>query len=274
MKKLIELMIESGAGDAAALKYSDCDIINERLAGKIPFKPQSVCIGTIPYYTHFCDEEKNVSAYALAYDYHTYIQKLGENIIERARLHYPNANFICFGDHSPINEKTSAAKAGLGIIGDHSLLITPKHSSYVFLFEIISDIECDNRAQEILCCEKCGRCKAACPADISDKITCLSAITQKKGDLTEDEVSLIKSASCAWGCDICQEVCPHTIYSKAQGTIYTDNDWFNSNVLAKPSEQSVNNAHDFLSRAYSWRGSATILRNLSIIESNTSGKLK
>ena len=66
MKKLIELMIESGAGDAAALKYSDCDIINERLAGKIPFKPQSVCIGTIPYYTHFCNEEKKYCIYCNA----------------------------------------------------------------------------------------------------------------------------------------------------------------------------------------------------------------
>jgi len=274
MKKLIELMIECGAGDAAAVKYIDCEIINERLVGKIPFEPKSVCIGTIPYYTHYCEETKNVSAYALAYDYHTYIQKLGETIIEKARAIYPEANFLCFGDHSPINEKTAAAKAGLGIIGEHSLLITPKHSSYVFLFEIISDIECDNQAMDILSCEKCGKCKNACPADFSDKKTCLSAISQKKGNLTENEASLIKESSCAWGCDICQEVCPHTKYAKSQGTIYTDTPWFNNNVLNNASEESVTDVHDFQSRAYSWRGCATILRNISIIDSKTNGTNK
>lgn len=274
MKKLIEIMIECGAGDAAAIKFCDCEIINSRLSEKIPFSPKSVFIGTIPYYTHFCDNKKTISSYALAYDYHTYINKLGEAIIEKAKLCYPNANFVCFGDHSPINEKLAAAKAGLGIIGQHSLLITPKHSSYVFLFEIITDIECNSKAQTIKCCEKCGKCIAACPTDISDKKTCLSALTQKKGQLTVEEEALIKLSSCAWGCDICQEICPHTINAKNTGTIYTNNNWFNNNVLNCPSAESIACTSDFASRAYSWRGSSTILRNLSIINSENNGEIE
>ena len=274
MEKLIQIMTECGAGTAAAIKYDDCDIINQRLADKIPFAAKSVFIGTIPYYTHFCDESKTVSSYALAYDYHTYIKNLGESIIKEAKQYYPNANFMCFGDHSPINEKIAAAKAGLGIIGEHSLLITPNYSSFVFLFEIITDIECDAIAQEVKYCEKCGKCQAACPSDISDKKICLSALTQKKGVLTNDEVFLIKKSSCAWGCDICQEVCPHTISAKKRGTIYTNNSWFNSNVLNRPSEETVAHISDFNSRAYSWRGSTTILRNLNIINSDENGESK
>ena len=274
MNKLIEIMLECGVGNAAVIKYNDCDIINPKLAEKIPFTPKSVCIGTVPYYTHFCDDDKKVSSYALAYDYHTYIKNLGEAIIEKTTNCYPDAHFVCFGDHSPINEKIAAAKAGLGIIGEHSLLITPEYSSFVFLFEIITDIECNAEVREVGYCEKCGKCKQACPVDFLDKKTCLSALTQKKGDLTEEESSLIKESSCAWGCDICQEVCPHTINARKNGTIYTDNIWFNSSIQAAPSEASIACASDFKSRAYSWRGSATILRNLHIINSDKNGESK
>ena len=272
MERLIKLMIECGAASAAAIQLKNCDILNQKLLDKLEFVPRSVCIGTIPYYTHFCDNEKSVSSYALAFDYHTYIKALGEMIISKAQSIYPSAHFACFGDHSPINEKTTAARAGLGIIGEHSLLITPKHSSYVFLFEIICDLECNQLVQEILHCEKCGKCKDACPSDFSDKKTCLSAVTQKKGELAENEVDLISKANCAWGCDICQTACPHTIKAIKEGTIYTNNNWFNSNVLPQPSEESIANTQDFNSRAYSWRGSSTIMRNLNIINKRKHGK--
>jgi epoxyqueuosine reductase QueG len=267
MEKLIEIMLKCGVGDAATLKYDYCKIINTKLANQIQFTPKSVCIGTIPYYTHFCDNKKSVSSYALAYDYHLYIKKLGETIIAQAKEYYPNNNFVFFGDHSPIDEKNAAAQAGLGIIGEHSLLITPKHSSFVFLFEIISDLECDNAPVEISHCEKCGKCKKACPADITTKSTCLSLITQKKGTLSEDEIKKIHTSACAWGCDICQQVCPHTISAKTSGTLYTKDPWFNNNVLEHPTVETIEDAEDFKARAYSWRGKATILRNLDIINS-------
>lgn len=265
MNKLIDIMIECGAATAAPIKYESCEIINQNLASKLQFTPKSVCIGTLPYYTKFCDNDRSVSSYALAYDYHLYIQEIGKQIISKVKETYPENNFICFGDHSPINEKLAAAKAGLGIIGEHSLLITPDFSSFVFLFEIISDIECDQSGREIKHCERCGRCKAACPANIDDKTSCLSAITQKKGVLSESESELIRSSSSAWGCDICQQVCPHTISAKSRETIYTKSLWFNRNILNHPTAETINDASDFESRAYSWRGKETILRNLNII---------
>lgn len=269
MEKLVDIMIEAGASDAATIRYDECVIINPKLSDRLQFTPKSVCIGTVPYYTHFCDNEKAVSSYALAYDYHRHLQQIGGIIISKAKEIYPNNNFIYFGDHSPINEKLAAAKAGLGIIGEHSLLITPDYSSFVFLFEIISDLECENRAYEIKHCERCGKCRSACPADIGDKTSCLSAITQKKGDLSESEIEAIHSSACAWGCDICQQVCPHTISAKNNGTLYTKSTWFNSNVLNHPTAESIESDPDFKSRVYSWRGKETIKRNLNII---TQGK--
>jgi hypothetical protein len=52
------------------------------------------------------------------------------------------------------------------------------------------------------------------------------------------------------------------------GNIYTNSEWFNSNICTNPSESTVLNDEDFKKRAYSWRGKNTILRNIRIIEGN------
>jgi epoxyqueuosine reductase QueG len=268
MKRIIDIIVECGAAEAALIKYSDCEIINPKLIGRLDFIPKSVIIATVPYYTAFCEEPKTVSSYALAYDYHIYLKTIAEAAIEKAKILFPEASFKFFADHSPINEKISAAKAGLGIIGEHSLLITEKHSSFVFLFEIFTDIECSVTPKEVMHCEKCNKCVEVCPTSLNDKSLCLSAITQKKGDLTETEVKLISRSKCAWGCDICQTSCPHTLSAIKSGNIYTNSEWFNSNICTNPSESTVLNDEDFKKRAYSWRGKDTILRNIRIIEGN------
>ena len=269
MNNLKELICKCGAAQAGVISYSDCDIINQRLIDKLSFPPKSVFIGIIPYYTHHCDKPRTISAYALPYDYHNYIKCVCENIVSQAQEAYPQANFAWFGDHSPINEKLATAKAGLGIIGEHSLLITPEYSSFVFLFEILTDIEFNVESHEIQSCEKCGRCISSCTVDIFNKSSCLSAITQKKGDLDDKEKLLIRNSGCVWGCDICQIVCPHTTQAINSGSIYSEIDWFNNNIITTPTPESVNNIEDFSKRAYSWRGTSTILRNINIVNSTT-----
>lgn len=265
---LSKYLVQAGAADAALIPISSCDITKPHLLQKLDFTPKSVCVGIIPYYTHLCDRERSVSAYAVARDYHILVDKIGSNAIEICKSRFPKNNFAYFGDHSPIDERMASAKAGLGIIGRNGLLITPLYSSYVFIMEIFSDIECDNMPKDVAYCEDCGACVAACPGTLSGKGECLSSITQKKGELTELEINLIKKYGCAWGCDICQEVCPHTKKAKSSGTIYTNNEWFTQNVVLTPSEESLENDEDFKSRAYSWRGKPTILRNIKIIKKN------
>ncbi len=265
MERLKSILISCGAADAAIIKYSDCEIINARLAENLGFTPRSVIIGTIPYYTHYCDEAKSVSAYALAYDYHRLIKEIGESAVAESQRIFPDAHFRFFGDHSPIKEKKAAAKAGLGIIGAHSLLITPNHSSFVFLLEIITDLEYNTRSREIEYCENCGKCKEACPGFLSGNGECLSAITQKKGSLSHEEKLLIRDNKTVWGCDICQMVCPHTVKAIKSGSIYTNIKWFNTKVNKNPCAESINEEEDFKLRAYSWRGKDTILRNINIL---------
>ncbi|MGM9642854.1 MAG: 4Fe-4S double cluster binding domain-containing protein, partial [Eubacteriales bacterium] len=127
-------------------------------------------------------------------------------------------------------------------------------------------IECNTAVTDVSYCEDCGACVAACPGTLSGRGDCVSHITQKKGDLTEEEINIIRKYGCAWGCDICQEVCPHTKRAKSSGTIYTKNEWFTKDVILTPSEESLDNDEDFNNRAYSWRGKTTILRNINIIK--------
>jgi epoxyqueuosine reductase len=192
---------------------------------------------------------------------------LGERFLAEAKKHLPDHHFALYGDHSPIAEVDAAARAGLGIIGKHGLLITPKYSSFVFVFGVFSDIPITPKHREVQYCEGCGACVRACPTRLKNGGECLSSITQKKGVLTSSEEALMQRHGTAWGCDICQNVCPHTIKAKKEGTIYTDSEWFNSRTLPMPDKSAVDR-NDFSERAYSWRGKDVFLRNLSLFVKN------
>ena len=138
---------------------------------------------------------------------------------------------------------------------------------YVFIGEIITDAVLPSFAIEIKHCINCKKCIDACPVNIEiDK--CLSALTQKKGELTAFEQEAIKSHGFAWGCDKCQTACPYTVNAIKNNTIYTDVEFFNENLTPYLTHEDVENMseNDFSERAYSWRGKAVIERNLKILE--------
>jgi epoxyqueuosine reductase QueG len=260
-----------GIKDAEALPLSMCRVVRpyklER-CGFYDLESLSVLIFAIPYYT--AHKEKNISSYAIPRDYHLFCRELFDTIIPRLTEKYPENKFVGFADNSPIDERDAAAIAGLGIIGKNGMLITEKYSSYVFLAEIITDLPLKHSEKhEIAYCKDCGICASACPK--GELGECLSAITQKKGELTEAEKEAIKKYGCAWGCDICSEVCPHTKKAIENNTIYTDIPFFLSNLTPTLTSGAVMDMSDeeFSSRAYSWRKKETILRNLSIIEDKT-----
>ena len=257
-----------GINDVAVIPLSLCKLLR-------PYKLQRCGLGdsdrlcavmfTIPYLTESAD--KNISSYAIPRDYHLFCKELFEKVIPELKTAYPQNSFAGFADDSPIDEVHAAALADLGVIGDHGLLITPEHSSYVFIGEIITDLKlCADGEREIKHCESCGRCSAVCPKRKCGE--CLSAITQKKGILSEDEISVIRDHCSAWGCDICSEVCPHTEAARKSGTLYTNIPFFNDHLTPKLTKELVENMsdEDFSRRAYSWRKKETILRNLSILE--------
>jgi epoxyqueuosine reductase QueG len=101
-----------------------------------------------------------------------------------------------------------------------------------------------------------------------DGCDCMSAITQKKGELGDSEENLIRKYKCAWGCDICQDVCPITVRQKMSGEIYTSVPFFCESITPHLTPEAVSSMSEaeFEQRAYSWRGRGVILRNLFLTE--------
>ena len=255
----------------SCLSLDECEITRPYLLEKTGITNGSVILFAVPYLSQNSIGERNISAYAVSQDYHIFFKNLFDDVISDLNKLYPEYIFTGFSDHSPINEIHAAAKSGLGVIGKNRLLITEKYSSYVFIGEIITNAPLPSLATEVSYCIGCNKCISACPAN-ADINSCLSAITQKKGELNDFEAKQIKKSKCAWGCDICQEVCPYTKKAILNGTIYSKIDYFNNNLTPLLKSEDIENMSDdqFSSRAYSWRGKQVISRNLKILEGKES----
>ncbi len=222
----------------------------------------------VPYYTTFCDDPaRNISAYAVSRDYHGFFEMLFASVLPVLRKNFPKNRFVGFADHSPIAEVEAAVKAGLGTLGCNRLFLTKEHSSFVFLGEIITDEVLPFKAREISLCTACGACKRACPVGL-DSARCISALTQKKGALNKNEQQTVISCGFLWGCDLCQLSCPVTLAAKKAGTLYSKIPYFNEDAIPHLTADAVRAMSDeaFATRAYSWRGRAVILRNLTLLE--------
>ena len=123
--------------------------------------------------------------------------------------------------------------------------------------------------KDILSCRACGACAKLCPSNCMDeddprpKSECLSAITQKKGELTDKEIKMMLENGSIWGCDVCQNVCPYT--KKAE---FTPISYFNEGVITELDTSTLDNMSDeeFMSRPFSWRGRGVIRRNTQIYD--------
>lgn len=253
----------------SSLSLGECEISRPYLLERNGISPDSgsAVLFAVPYLTRESVGERNISAYAVSRDYHIFFKELFSSLLPCLSEKYPEHRFVGFSDHSPINEIDAAVLCGLGVKGKNHLLITEKYSSYVFLGEIITDMKIPSHAGKFTECIGCGKCIRSCPAG-GDISACLSSLTQKKGELCEEEKKKIKAHGCAWGCDVCQEVCPYTAAALNSGSIFTEIEFFTLSAIPKISSETVENMTDteFSERAYSWRKRETILRNLRLLE--------
>ena len=118
------------------LPIKDCIIKKQYLLDNAGISDGFAVIFAIPYYTRACEEKRNISAYAVGCDYHLFVKKLSERMLCCLTSEYPSVKFAMFADHSPIDERDTAVRAGIGVIGKNGLIITEKYSSYVFLAEL------------------------------------------------------------------------------------------------------------------------------------------
>ena len=221
----------------------------------------SVIFLTFPYYTgeHI---GQNLSHYAVPADYHAVAGGMLDRLCGRLRLAFPDNLFISFVDSSPLREVEGARRAGLGAVGQNGQLITREFGSLVFIGEVVTDLILPYSEPSAEGCLGCGRCEAACPTGALkggriDVSRCLSAITQRRGELTDWERRQLAKGGLAWGCDRCTMACPHN-----RAPVITPIAEFISTAIPRLDADRVNNLSD---RAYLWRGREVLLRNLSIL---------
>ncbi len=220
---------------------------------------------------------RNLSLYAVPRDYHGYMQELAQTLVPQLAQAFPAHRFALFADHSPICEVDAAARAELGVLGLNGLLITPDYGSFVFLGEVITDADYEavtERARPEFpanppLCEGCCACLRACPAGCHEdsREGCLSALTQKKGILTDEEVFAIRQNRLVWGCDACQLACPHNRRVIRSGTD-TPVPYFREDRILHLDMTTLDgwDKPTFCTRAYAWRGRTVIRRNLELME--------
>ncbi|WP_428389533.1 tRNA epoxyqueuosine(34) reductase QueG [Mucisphaera sp.] len=166
------------------------------------------------------------AAYAAGRDYHKVMKKKLHRLADALREQYPDHTFRATVDTAPILEREHAARAGLGWIGKHTLLIHPRHGSYLLLGCLLTNLPMQTCADAGYPtpavppddhCGTCTRCIDACPTQCItpysvDAANCISYLTlEHRSDFTPKQAAALSSddASLIAGCDICQQVCPH-----------------------------------------------------------------
>ncbi len=190
---------------------------------------QSVIVLALPYQPVKAVPESalpgkgRISAYALTKDYHHVIwnrlAKL-ENFIQSQTDE--NIHLISYVDTGPILERDYAYLAGIGITGKNACLIIQGIGSYFFLAEILTDLELPiNAPYQRDLCGSCRRCIDACPTDCIledhtiDANRCISYLTiENKGGIPDHLKD--KVGNWVFGCDVCQDVCPHNAVTPEQ----------------------------------------------------------
>ncbi|MDX2146451.1 MAG: tRNA epoxyqueuosine(34) reductase QueG [Planctomycetota bacterium] len=157
-----------------------------------------------------------VARYARGRDYHVAIKKRLRKLLNRLHREFPGHMFRPFIDLLPMLEREHAHRAGLGWTGKNTMLIHPRLGSYLLLGGFVTTLELEPTPEADRVpdhCGTCSRCIDACPtraitAYSVDASRCISYLTIERRGLIEIEVHAAIGDR-VFGCDVCQEVCPH-----------------------------------------------------------------
>ena len=180
---------------------------------------KSVIVVILNYYTnqqHEVNNEKGkLSRYAWGDDYHDVMREKLSELLLWIQSENPDAKGKICVDTAPMMDKAWAVRAGIGWLGKHSNLITTEIGSWVFIGEILLNLELDYDTEIVE--DHCGTCTAcldACPTNaivepyVVDSRKCLSYATiELRSDELPPEI-VANQEGWLYGCDICQDVCP------------------------------------------------------------------
>lgn len=180
---------------------------------------RSVVVVALNYYTpheHASDPAAGkISRYAWGDDYHDVVGGRLKSLLAWIKEQWPEAEGKACVDIQPMMDKAWGVRAGLGWIGKHSNLITRDYGSWVFLGELLLNLELEYDTERMEDhCGTCTLCLDACPTGaitepyVVDSNKCISyaTIELRAPEIPENVASNLDGW--LYGCDICQDVCP------------------------------------------------------------------
>ncbi len=235
------------------LKYDQNKLSSTNVVGTNPLQLlptcQTVIVVAIPYQKSL--ETTNLASFSWGIDYHKRVTEVLEAICQLFN------NSVYTIDSNVLNERYFASKTNIGYLGKNSMFISEKYGSYCYLgLVLIEELITSNRKSTISC-GSCNKCLVACPTNaISNQIDCSKCISERLQN--RHNLNFDKLGSNIYGCDICQDVCPH---NKKQQTVdgYKLVDLESNLFINKKTYQEK-----FSDTTFYWIGYRTFIRNVHI----------
>lgn len=162
-----------------------------------------------------------IARYAYGLDYHDIIRSRLNAFLDSLNAKIGKVEGRGFVDSAPVLERAWAVRSGLGWVGKNGNLLTKHSGSFFFIATLITDLDLEPDASFATDhCGSCTRCLEACPTGaivapaIIDSNRCISYLTIELKDELLPQQLQSSLQGWAFGCDICQEVCPWNRFAK------------------------------------------------------------
>lgn len=254
--------------------------IEERLDPKLSLASARTIISIALAYPRRLPQQPQKTAYrrgkitpnSWGLDYHYILQDKLERLARGIEELTADFEYKGMVDTGALVDTAVARRAGIGFIGKNGLVISKEFGSYMFLGELITNLELEPDQPVDYDCGDCNRCVEACPTSCllgdstMDARRCLSFQTQDKGMMDLEFRKKIKTV--IYGCDICQICCPYNKGIDSPPVVDIDPDLAQPELIPFLELSNGQFKEKFGLIAGSWRGKNILQRNAIIALAN------
>ena len=279
LEKSLRLAVEEGRNSGFEHKN-----IEERIKPKLSLASAKTIISIAVAYPHKLKQQPQKTAYkrgkftpnSWGLDYHYVLQDKLDRLAKGIEELTADFEYKGMVDTGALVDTAVAQRAGIGFIGKNGLVISKEFGSYMFLGELITNLDIEPDQPVDYGCGDCNRCVTACPTSclIGDGSMnakrCLSFQTQDKGVMDLEFRKKIKTV--IYGCDICQICCPYNKGLDNPLATEIDPDLSHPELLPFLELSNGQFKEKFGHVAGSWRGKNILQRNAIMALANANDR--